>query len=107
MTRCYRPEEARKGALSPFVVEWAGSRVKSIKKGIKTAGASIGHPDASPHMLRYSAAEWLAEDGTQSMRLRCFSGTKTAHHVKNLCPIFANLSAATRCLAGGVGSMNL
>jgi integrase len=55
--------EAKKGAQSPFVIEWAGGPVKSIKKGIKTAGGKIGRPDASPHMLRHSAAVWMAEDG--------------------------------------------
>lgn len=56
-------ESAKKGALSPFVIEWAGSKVASIKKGLKATGAAIGRPDVSPHMLRHSAAVWLAEDG--------------------------------------------
>jgi integrase len=56
-------EVAKKGALSPFVIEWAGNKVASIKKGLKAAGKAIGRPDVSPHMLRHSAAVWLAEDG--------------------------------------------
>ena len=66
--------EARKGAQSPFVIEWAGGPVKSIKKGIKTAGAKIGRPDASPHMLRHSAAVWLAEDGHSMDEIAQFLG---------------------------------
>lgn len=54
---------AKDGAQTPFVIEWAGEPVKSIKRGLKAAGAVIGRPDVSPHMLRHSAAVWLAEDG--------------------------------------------
>ncbi|WP_246675748.1 site-specific integrase [Mesorhizobium sp. B2-1-2] len=67
-------EEARKGALTPYVVEWAGGSVTSIKKGIKTAGAAVGRPDASPHMLRHSAAVWLAEDGHSMDEIAQFLG---------------------------------
>src|SRR5690606_37440293 len=40
-------QEAKEGALTPYVIEWAGKPVLSIKKGIKTAGSAIGRPDAS------------------------------------------------------------
>lgn len=66
--------EARKGALSPYVIEWARGPVLSIKKGIKTAGTAIGRPDASPHMLRHSAAVWLAEDGHSMEEIAQFLG---------------------------------
>lgn len=67
-------QTAKEGAVSPYVVEWAGGPVKSIKKGIKTAGAAIGRPDASPHMLRHSAAVWLAEDGHSMEEIAQFLG---------------------------------
>ncbi len=56
-------KEAHEGSLTPYVIEWAGDHVKSIKKGIKTAGGKIGRDDVSPHMLRHSAAVWMVEDG--------------------------------------------
>lgn len=56
-------QQAKNAALTPFVVEWAGEPVKSIKRGLKAAGTAIKRPDVSPHMLRHSAAVWLAEDG--------------------------------------------
>ncbi|MBX3573181.1 MAG: site-specific integrase [Mesorhizobium sp.] len=65
---------AKAGALTPFVIEWAGKPVRSIKKGIKTAGTAIGRPDVSPHMLRHSAAVWLAEDGHSMDEIAQFLG---------------------------------
>lgn len=67
-------KESKEGALSPYVIEWAGGPVLSIKKGIKTAGTAIGRPDASPHMLRHSAAVWLAEDGHSMEEIAQFLG---------------------------------
>lgn len=67
-------ETAQRGALSPFVIEWAGLPVKSIKRGLKAAGAAIGRPDVSPHMLRHSAAVWLAEDGHSMEEIAQFLG---------------------------------
>jgi integrase len=55
--------EAEAGALTPFAVEWAGKRCKSIKKGLATAAAKAGLPKVSPHMLRHSAAVHMAEAG--------------------------------------------
>lgn len=66
--------EAKRGAVSPYVIEWAGARVKSIKRGIKAAGAAIGRPDVSPHMLRHSAAVWLAESGHSMDEIAQFLG---------------------------------
>jgi len=67
-------QTAKAGALTPYVIEWAGKPVRSIKKGIKTAGAAIGRQDASPHMLRHSAAVWLAEDGHSMDEIAQFLG---------------------------------
>lgn len=66
--------EAKKAALSPFVVEWAGNQVKSIKKGLKAAATSAGLPEVSPHVLRHSAAVWLAEDGHSMSEISQFLG---------------------------------
>jgi integrase len=66
--------EAKKAALSPFVIEWAGAQVKSIKKGLKAAAISAGMPDVSPHVLRHSAAVWLVEDGHSMSEVAQFLG---------------------------------
>lgn len=67
-------QEAKEGAMTPFVIEWAGGPVQSIKKGVKTAGGKIGRPDASAHMLRHSAAVWLVEDGHSMEEVAQFLG---------------------------------
>lgn len=66
--------EAKGAAQSPFVIEWAGGPVKSIKKGLKAAGTAIGRPDVSPHMIRHSAAVWLVEDGHSMEEVGQFLG---------------------------------
>jgi len=66
--------EAKASALSPFVVEWGGKAVKSVKKGLKAAAVTAGLPDVSPHVLRHSAAVWLAEDGHPMSEIAQFLG---------------------------------
>ncbi|TIN02676.1 MAG: site-specific integrase [Mesorhizobium sp.] len=56
-------QEASKGALSGHVVEWAGDRIKSVKKAIETAASKAGLRDVSPHVFRHTAAVWMAEAG--------------------------------------------
>src|SRR5262249_4051172 len=54
--------EAREGAISPYVIEWDGKRVQSVKKGVGAAARRAG-VKCSPHVLRHTAAVWMAEDG--------------------------------------------
>lgn len=54
-------QDARKGALSEYVVEWSGQRVRSIKKGFARAAERAGLEGVSPHVLRHTAAVWMAE----------------------------------------------
>lgn len=56
-------EDARNGALSEYVVEWAGQRVRSVKKGIGAAAKRSKLEFVTPHVLRHSAAVWMAEGG--------------------------------------------
>jgi len=82
-------ETAKNGALTPFVIEWAGAQVKSIKRGLKAAGTAIGRPDVSPHMLRHSAAVWLAEDGHSMDEIAQYLGH---NNVKTTTLIYARFS---------------
>lgn len=66
--------QAHDCALSPFVIEYAGKKVQSMKRTLKTAGKAIGRDDVSPHMFRHSAAVWLAEDNHSMDKIAQFLG---------------------------------
>jgi integrase len=55
--------EARHGALTGFVIEWGGSPVKSVRTALAKAAARAGVDGVSPHVLRHTAAVWMAEAG--------------------------------------------
>lgn len=65
---------ARKAALSDYVVEWSGGSVKSIKKGFKAAAVAAGLPDVSPHVLRHTAAVHMAEASISMEEIAQFLG---------------------------------
>lgn len=56
--------EAQKAATSDYVIEYGGERVMSVKKGFGRAVAAAKLDDVSPHVLRHTAAVWMAEAGT-------------------------------------------
>jgi integrase len=57
-------EEAYKvRGLSNFVIEHGGNPVGSVKKGFAAAVKRAKLEDVSPHVLRHTAAVWLAEAG--------------------------------------------
>lgn len=67
--------EAREAALTPFVIETGGERIKSIRKGFEAASARSGI-HCTPHMLRHSAAVWMAEERTPMEEIAHFLGHK-------------------------------
>jgi integrase len=67
-------QEALKGALTPFVVEYAGKPVGSIKKAFATACGHAGLVDVSPHVLRHSAACAMIEKGVSFEEVAQFLG---------------------------------
>jgi integrase len=58
-----RLREARKGALTDYVVEWAQAKVGSIKRSFALAAERAGLEDVTPHVLRHTGASWMAEAG--------------------------------------------
>ena len=67
-------QEAQKGSLSGYVVEWGGEGVKSIKKGIASAAKKAGLADVSPHVFRHTAAVWMAEAGVPMSEISQYLG---------------------------------
>ena len=65
---------AKEVALSPYVIEYGGRRVASIKKGFKAACKNAGLEDVSPHVLRHTAASWMAEAGVPMVEIAQFLG---------------------------------
>lgn len=55
--------EAQTGAVTGYVIEWGGQRVRSVKRAFGKACKRAGLTDVSPHTLRHTAAVWMAEAG--------------------------------------------
>ena len=68
-------KEARECALTPFVIEYGGKRVKRIRKAFMRAVARAGlGKDVTPHTLRHTAAVWMAEAGTPMVEIAQYLG---------------------------------
>jgi integrase len=65
--------EAQKGAVSGHVVEWGGGKVASVKKGVAGAASRSGIK-CSPHVLRHTAAVWMAEAGVPMEEIASYLG---------------------------------
>ncbi len=67
--------EAREVARTPFVIEYAGERVGRIRKAFMRAvdRAGLGK-DVTPHVLRHTAAVWMAEAGTPMAEIAQYLG---------------------------------
>jgi integrase len=66
--------EARKAALTDHVIEWAGERVRSIKKGVAAACRRAGLEDVTPYVLRHTAGVWMAEGGSPMEEIAQYMG---------------------------------
>jgi integrase len=68
--------EAKEGAQTPFVIELDGKRIFSVRKGFEAASARSG-VHCTPHMLRHSAAVWMAEARTPMPEIAAYLGHTT------------------------------
>ena len=67
-------QEARQGAISEYVVEWAGDRIGSVKRAMRAAGKRSGLTWVTPHVFRHSAAVWMAEAGRSMSEIAQYLG---------------------------------
>lgn len=65
--------EAKQGALTEYIIEHNGKPCADIKKGFAAACRRAGLK-AHPHMLRHSAAVWMAEDRVPMAEIASFLG---------------------------------
>lgn len=68
--------EAKAGALSPYVIEWSGKGVGSIKRAMGGAlrRAGLKTKGDGAHLLRHTAAVWMAEDGVPMSEIAQYLG---------------------------------
>lgn len=71
-------QEARRAALNDHVIEWAGKPVASIKKGFRGTVKRAGLTDVSPHVLRHTAAVFMAEAGVSMDEISQYLGHSNA-----------------------------
>lgn len=85
-------QEARMGAVSPFVIEWGGEKVGSIKKGVKAAVSRAGIEPCTPNTLRHTAAVWMAQSGVPMEKIAEYMGHSdsrtTQKHYARYSPAF-------------------
>lgn len=67
-------QEAKKGARTRYVIEWAGEPVRSVRKGIENAATKAKLAGVTPHVFRHTAAVWMAEDGRSMSEIAQFLG---------------------------------
>jgi integrase len=101
--------EARAGALSPYVIEWGGKPVASVKKGLRVTAARAGLGHVSPHMLRHSAAVHMAEAGVPMDEIAQYLGHTNARVTREVYARFSPdylRNAAAALEYDDLGSLN-
>lgn len=61
-------------ATSPWVIEYGGKKVGSVKRAFAAACARAGVEDVTPHVLRHTAAVWMAEAGVPMAEIAQYLG---------------------------------
>ncbi len=66
--------EAAKRRTTEYVVEYGGSRVLKVRKAFAAAAVAAGVPWCTPHVLRHTAAVWMAEAGVPMPEIAQYLG---------------------------------
>jgi integrase len=67
-------EAAHEARTSPYVIEYAGGQVASVKGALRRAAARAGLDWVTPHVFRHTAAVWMAEAGVTMPEIAAFLG---------------------------------
>lgn len=67
-------EDAYKVRLTDSVIEYKGKPIKDVKNGFAKAVKRAGLKNVSPHVLRHTAAVWMAEDRVPMSEIAQFLG---------------------------------
>lgn len=70
--------QAKAMSIGAHVIEQAGEPLARIVRGVKAAGVRAGLPWLSPHVLRHSAARWMAEEGVSMAEIAAVLGHKNS-----------------------------
>lgn len=71
-------EQAKKDCTTLYVVEHGGKRVGSIKTGFRNAATRAALPGVTPHVLRHTAATWMAQRGVALEKIAAYLGNSAA-----------------------------
>lgn len=67
-------EEAARARTSDHVIEYGSKGLKRIHHGVKTAAQAAGLPWCTAHVLRHTAAVWMAEAGVPMAEIAQYLG---------------------------------
>ena len=91
----------REAAATDHVIEWAGKPVKSIKRAFRRAVKDAGlGKDVTPHVLRHTAASWMAEAGIPMAEIAAVLGHRDSRTTERIYAKFSPeyLQRAVRAL---------
>lgn len=66
--------EMRRAAVTDYVIEWGGRRLFSIRKGFAEACRRAQLRGVTPHVMRHTAAVWMAEAGVPMSEIAAYLG---------------------------------
>lgn len=67
-------KNAHQDAATPWVIEYGGKKISSIKTAFRAAVKKAGLTDVTPHVLRHTAGRWMAEAGVSMTEIAAFLG---------------------------------
>ncbi|MFT8777728.1 MAG: site-specific integrase [Gluconacetobacter liquefaciens] len=93
-------QAARAVRETEWVIEWAGDKIGSIKRGFRAAADRAGLEGVTPHTLRHTAATWMAQAGVPLWEVAGFLGHSNTRMVEDTYAHHSpsHLQAASRVL---------